>query len=570
MEKLRHLQGTEKDIHDAALPLEIHISTDTEAKTLTIADHGIGMTRGELVENLGTIAHSGTKAFLTAMKDSGNSPANMIGQFGVGFYAAFMVADKVEVFSRSWRENGEELLWTSDGVSGYSIEEASGLQRGVKIVLHLKEEHAEYAEEGRVKHLIERYSNFVGFPIHLNGERINQVEALWLKNKSDVTEEEYKAFYEFACHAYDAPSYRLHFSADAPIAINALVFVPNENMERWGMNKTEPAVALYCKKVLIDPSPKGLLPDWMRFLKGVIDSADIPLNISRETMQDSALVKKLGSVISKRVVKMFEKEAEADPEKFQVFYKKFDRFFKEGVAMDYANKDGLAKLLRFESSMTEDGKLSSFADYLTRAKDGQDKIYYLVGASRAQLETSPYVEAFKARGLEVVFFTDAVDEYVVETLGEFEGKKLVSISHAGVELDDSEAEGEALGAEQTEQLCGFLKDELGDKVTAVASGKRLVDSPVIALVPQDGMTPQMRRMMKAMDENFKDEVKVELEINPRHPLVKKLAETRESNPELAKLVASQLLDNALIAAGLLDDARDTVKRMNALMEKAMG
>jgi TNF receptor-associated protein 1 len=570
MEKLRHLQGTEKDIHDGALPLEIHISTDTEAKTLTIADHGIGMTRGELVENLGTIAHSGTKAFLTAMKDSGNSPANMIGQFGVGFYAAFMVADKVEVFSRSWRENGEELLWTSDGVSGYSIEEASGLQRGVKIVLHLKEEHAEYSEEGRVKHLIERYSNFVGFPIHLNGERINQVEALWLKNKSDVTEEEYKAFYEFACHAYDAPSYRLHFSADAPIAINALIFVPNENMERWGMNKTEPAVALYCKKVLIDPSPKGLLPDWMRFLKGVIDSADIPLNISRETMQDSALVKKLGSVISKRVVKMFEKEAEADPEKFQAFYKKFDRFFKEGVAMDYANKDGLAKLLRFESSMTEDGKLSSFADYLTRAKDGQDKIYYLVGASRAQLETSPYVEAFKARGLEVVYFTDAVDEYVVETLGEFDGKKLVSISHAGVELDDSDAEGEALGAEETEQLCAFLKDELGDKVTAVASGKRLVDSPVIALVPQDGMTPQMRRMMKAMDENFKDEVKVELEINPRHPLVKKLAETRESNPELAKMVASQLLDNALIAAGLLDDARDTVKRMNALMEKAMG
>lgn len=569
MEKLRHLQGTEKDLHDAALPLEIHLTTDKDSKTLTIADHGIGMTRGELVENLGTIAHSGTKAFLTAMKDSGNSPANMIGQFGVGFYAAFMVAEKVEVFSRSWRENGENLLWTSDGVSGYSIEDASGLQRGVKIVLHLKEEHAEYAEESRVKQLVERYSNFVGFPIHLNGERINQVEALWLKNKSDVTEEEYKAFYEFACHGYEAPSYRLHFSADAPIAINALVFVPSENMERWGMNKTEPAVALYCKKVLIDPSPKGLLPDWMRFLKGVIDSADIPLNISRETMQDSALVKKLGSVISKRVVKMFEKEAEAEPEKFQAFYKKFDRFFKEGVAMDYANREGLAKLLRFESSMTEDGKLSSFADYLTRAKDGQDKIYYLVGASRAQLESSPYVEAFKARGLEVVYFTDAVDEYVVETLGEYEGKKLVSISHAGVELDDSAAEGEALGTEETEKLCTFLKDELGDKVTAVASGKRLVDSPVIALVPQDGMTPQMRRMMKAMDENFKDEVKVELEINPRHPLVKKLAETSASNPELAKLVAGQLLDNALIAAGLLDDARDTVKRMNALMEKAM-
>ncbi|RYD66701.1 MAG: molecular chaperone HtpG [Verrucomicrobiaceae bacterium] len=570
MEKLRHLQGTEKDIHDAALPLEIHITTDKEARTITIVDRGIGMTRGELVENLGTIAHSGTKAFLTAMKESGNSPANMIGQFGVGFYSAFMVAEKVEVFTRSWRENGEELLWISDGVSGYSIEEASGLERGVKIVLHLKEEYAEYAEDARVKHLIERYSNFVGFPILLDGERINKVEALWLKNKADISEEEYKEFYQFACHAYNDPAYRLHFAADAPLAINALIFVPDENMERWGMQKTEPAVALYCKKVLIDSAPKGLLPEWMRFLKGVIDSADLPLNISRETMQDSALVRKLGSVIAKRVVKMFEKEAEADPEKYQAFYKKFDRFFKEGVATDYANKDGLAKLLRFESSMTEDGKLSSFADYVARAKDGQDKIYFIVGASRAQLETSPYIEAFKARGLEVVYFTDPVDEYVVESLGEFDGKKLVSISHAGLELDDSATEGDALGAEATEKLCSFLKDELGDKVTSVASGKRLVDSPVIALVPQDGMTPQMRRMMKAMDENFQDDVKVELEINPRHPLVKKLAETSESNPELAKLVAGQLFDNALIAAGLLDDARETVKRMNALMEKAMG
>ena len=570
MEKLRHLQGTEKDIHDAALPLEIHITTDEEAKTLTIADHGIGMTRGELVENLGTIAHSGTKAFLQAMKDSGNTPANMIGQFGVGFYSAFMVAGEVQVHTRSWRENGENLVWLSDGASGYSIETSESEQRGVKIVLKLKEEHAEFAEASRVKRLIEQYSNFVGFPIFLNGERVNNVEALWLKNKSDVTEEEYKAFYQFTAHAYDEPAYRLHFSADAPIAINALIFVPGENVERWGMNKMEPAVALYCKKVLIDPSPKGLLPDWMRFLKGVIDSADLPLNISRETMQDSALVRKLGSVIGKRVVKMFEKEAESDPEKYQAFYRKFDRFFKEGVATDYAHREGLAKLLRFESSMTDEGKLASFTDYVTRAKDGQDKIYYLVGPGRAQLESSPYVEAFKSRGLEVIYFTDPVDEYVVESLGEFEGKKLVSVSHAGVELDDKEEEGEALDAAATEKLCAFLKEELGEKVTAVSAGKRLVDSPVIALVPQDGMSAQMRRMMKAMDENFKDEVKVELEINPRHPLVKKLAETQEANPDLAKMVASQLLDNALIAAGLLDDARDLVKRMNALMEKAMG
>jgi molecular chaperone HtpG len=570
MEKLRHIEATEKDVHEPTLPLEIHITTDAEAKTLTISDAGIGMTREELVTNLGTIAHSGTKAFLKNMKDSGSTPGNMIGQFGVGFYSAFMVADEVKVHTRSWRAEGEELVWISDGKTGYEIEDSSGQSRGVKIVMHLKEELAEYAEETRIKHLIERYSNFVGFPIFLNGKRINEVEALWLKNKSEISEDEYKAFYQFACKSFDEPAYRLHFSADAPIAINALVFAPSENPERMGFGKVEGGVSLYSKKVLIDAEPKGLLPDWMRFMKGVVDSADLPLNISRESMQDSALIRKLGAVISKRVIKMFEKEAEADPEKYRGFYKKFDRFFKEGIATDYPNRDALAKLLRFESSLTEPGAVCGFSDYVSRVKDGQESIYYLVGAGREQIESSPYVEAFKARGLEVVYFTDAVDEYVVESLGAFEGKKLVSIRHGGVELEEHAPEGDALSDEQTAALCEFLKAELGDRVTAVASGKRLVDSPVIALVPTDGMSPQMRQMMKAMDENFKDEIKVELEINPRHPLVKKLAEAKDSNPELAKLVALQLLDNSLIAAGLLEDARDTVSRMNKLMEKAMG
>ena len=570
MEKIRHIEATEKDIHDPTLPLEIHITTDAEAKTLTISDAGIGMTRDELVKNLGTIAHSGTKAFLKSVQDSGSTPGNMIGQFGVGFYSAFMVADEVKVHTRSWRAEGEELVWISDGKTGYEIEESPGQPRGVKIVMHLKDDLGEYAEETRIKYLIERYSNFVGFPIFLNGKRINEVEALWLKNKSDISEDEYKAFYQFACKAFDEPAYRLHFSADAPIAINALVFAPSENPERMGFGKVDGGVSLYSKKVLIDADPKGLLPDWMRFMKGVVDSADLPLNISRETMQDSALIRKLGAVISKRVIKMFEKDAEADPEKYRGFYKKFDRFFKEGIATDYPNRDALAKLLRFESSLTEPGAVCGFTDYVSRAKDGQESIYYLVGGSREQVESSPYVEAFKARGLEVIYFTDAVDEYVVESLGEFDGKKLVSIRHGGVELDDHAPEGDALSEEQTTALCEFLKQELGDRVTRVASGKRLVDSPVIALVPTDGMSPQMRQMMKAMDENFKDEIKVELEINPRHPLVKKLAEAKDSNPELAKLVALQMLDNSLIAAGLLEDARDTVSRMNTLMEKAMG
>ena len=570
MEKLRHIEATEKNIHQPTLPLEIHITTNEEAGTLTIADHGIGMSHDELVKNLGTIAHSGTKAFLKAVKENGGSPQNMIGQFGVGFYSAFMVADKVAVHSRSWHADSPELVWTSDGTSGYEIEETSGLDRGSKLVLTLKDDCREFATESRVKHLIETYSNFVGFPILLNGKRINEVEALWLKNKSEISDEQYKAFYQFACKAWDEPAYRLHFSADAPIAINALVFAPAENPERMGFTKAEPAVALYSRKVLIDPAPKDLLPDWMRFMKGVVDSADIPLNISRETMQDSALIRKLGGVISKRVIRMFEKEAEADPEKYRGFYKKFDRFFKEGVATDYANREALAKLLRFESSLTDPGAVCGFTDYVARMKEGQESIYYLVGAGREQIESSPYLEAFKSRGLEVVYFTDAVDEYVVDSLGTFDGKKLVSVRHGGVELEEQATEGESLTPEQTTALCDFLKNQLGGRVTAVSSGKRLVENPVIALVPADGLSPQMRQMMKAMDENFKDEVKVELEINPRHPLVRKLYEAKDSNPELASLVAGQLLDNALIAAGLLEDARDTVTRMTKLMEKAMG
>ena len=571
MERLRHIEATEKQVHEPGLPMEIHLTTDETARTLTIADHGIGMTREELVKNLGTIAHSGTKAFLEAIKTGGGTPGKLIGQFGVGFYSAFMVADEVRVYTRSWRADGEELVWTSDGASGYQLEELPGQARGVKVVLHLKEEQAEYAGEARVKGLIETYSNFVGFPIFLNGKRINEVEALWLKSKADISEEQYKAFYQFAGKAFDEPAYRLHFSADAPLAIHALMFAPSENPERMGFGKVDGGVALYCRKVLIDEDPKGLLPEWLRFMKGVVDSADLPLNISRETMQDSALVRKLNSVLSKRVIRMFEKAAEAEPEKYRAFYRKFDRFFKEGIATDYANRAALAKLLRFESSLTEPGALCGFADYVSRAKDGQQEIYYLAGPGRDSLESSPYVEAFKARGIEVIFFTEVVDEYVVDSLGEFEGKKLVSIRHAGLQMDDSAAAaGDSLDAAQTAALCAFLKEELGGRVAAVASGKRLVDSPVIALVPADGLSPQMRQMMRAMDENYKDELTVELEINPRHPLLRKLASAKDNNPELAKLVARQLFDNALIAAGLLDDARETVSRMNTLMEKALG
>lgn len=567
--KLRHLEGIEKEIHDAGAALEIHITTDEEAGTLTITDRGIGMTREELVGHLGTIAHSGTKAWLQSLKEKGGSSEGLIGQFGVGFYSAFMVSSEVQVHTRSWRPSGEGLLWRSDGGGAYTIEASEVAERGTRITLKLKDDAREFAGEYRVRSVLERYSNFVGFPIFLNGKRVNEVEALWLKNKSEVTEEQYDAFYKFTAHAFDKPAYRLHFTADAPLDIHALVFVPSENPERWQMGQVDPGVALYCRKVLIDPNPKGLLPEWMRFLKGVIDSQDLPLNISRETMQDSALVRKLGDVIAKRVIKLLENEAASDEAAFLAFYRKFERFFKEGVATDHGNKEALARLLRFESSLVPAGEWTTLAAYRQRAKEAQDKIYYLVGPSRASLEASPYLEAFKARGLEVLLLTDGVDPYVIDALREFEGAKFVSIDRAGLELEDHPAESEELSAEARSGLEDFLATTFGERVAKVSAGRRLVDSPVVALVPEDAMSPQMRRMMKAMDGNFKDEVKVEIEYNPRHPILRSLALAREKDPETAALVAGQLLDTALLAAGLLEDTKPTVDRMNALMAKVL-
>ncbi len=571
LEKLRHLQGVEKSIYQDAAPLEIRITTDETAGTLTITDSGIGMNREELARNLGTIAHSGTRRYLEALKENGGGSANMIGQFGVGFYAAFMVADEVKVFARSWQGESEDLVWTSDGGGSYAIDGTADLDRGCRIVLTLKEDAGDYAKESTVRRLIETYSNFVGFPIFLNGTRINEIEALWLKGKNEVTEEQYTQFYKFAAHAWDEPAYRLHFSADAPLAINALVFVPGENPERWGLGQVEPGVALYCRKVLIAPKPEGLLPAWMRFLKGVIDSEDLPLNISRESMQDSALVKKLGDVISKRVLKMLENESTSDPAKYLAFYKKFERFLKEGIATDRAHHEALAKLLRFESTMTPVGEPGSLSDYRQRAKENQDSIYYLIGPSREVLASSPYLEALNARGLEVLLLTDPVDQYVIDALREFDGKPFVSIDRTDLALDDHPVDaGEPLDAAATESLREFLATTLGDRVAKVGSGNRLIESPAVALIPTDAMNANMRRMMQAMDENFKEDVKVDFEFNPRHPLIHKLAAIRESQPETAALVAEQLLDNALLSVGLLEDSRPTVKRVQQLMEKVLG
>jgi len=564
LEKLRMTQLTENKVFEGDLPIEVNITTDETAKTITIADYGIGMTRDELSENLGTIAHSGTKAFLEKSKD-GAKP-DVIGQFGVGFYSAYMVAERVEVFTRSWQEEGEHLRWESDGASGYTIDEVEGQKRGSRVVVHLKEEHEEFAKTERVRGIVERYSNFVGFPVHLNGERVNTVDALWLRSKKEITEEQYKEFYQFTAHAMDNPRYTMHFSADAPLAINALLFVPEENAERMGLGAQPPGVALYCRKVLIDSQPEGLLPEWLRFLRGVVDSEDLPLNISRESMQDTALVRKLNEVITKRFLKFLVKQSGDSPAEYRKFYERFSRFLKEGIVASPVHQELLAGLLRFESSMTDSEEVTSLDGYLDRIKEGQEEIYFLVGSTRAVLEKGPYFEGFRARGLEVAFFTEAVDDYVLEGLREYKGKKLVAANRAGIELEDlpEEKGEESLSDEETEGLISWLNPVLESRVARVDAGKRLVNHPMVALLPEDAPNAQMRAMMEAMGQGA-PEMKAKLEINPRHPLIRQLAAIQEDQRDLASKVAAQLTDHALLAAGMEVNTAEIAEGMTDLL-----
>jgi molecular chaperone HtpG len=571
LEKLRHLKLTEKDLADEASELEISLTTDETAKTLTIQDSGTGMTRAELIENLGTIAHSGSKAFLKSLSEAGQKNANLIGQFGVGFYSAFMVAKSVKVYARSWRTAEPGHVWTSDGSGSYTVEEAPDQRRGVRIVIELKDDCSDYSKEWKVKEILERYSAFVSFPITLDGKRINTVQAVWLRNKAEVTEEEYTEFYKSQAHAFDEPRLRLHFSADAPLTINALLFVPKENTEKLGFSRTEPSVALYCRKVLIDAQPKDLLPEWLRFLKGVVDSEDLPLNISRETMQDRALIEKLNKVITKRFLKFLEEEAKNRAEAYQDFYAQFGIFLKEGAALDFTHKDQLVKLLRFESSLTEKGKTTSLADYVSRMSAEQKDVYYLIGPNRDAIEHGPYLEGLKARNLEVLFCYEPVDEYVMNNVREFDGKKLQAADRGDLKLSDlpKPPGEETLTEEQTKALTEWLKTTLADRVEEVKASDRLVDSPALATNADAFMSPQMRRMMRAMNREGADApLKVNLEINPRHAVVRRLHALRDSAPDRAALVGEQLLDNALMAAGLLEDPTRMVARLYKLLETA--
>jgi molecular chaperone HtpG len=569
-EKLRFKQSSSEAVYQSEIAPGIAVTTDDKAGTITITDTGLGMTHGELVENLGTIAHSGTKAFLKQLAEEKKPDVGLIGQFGVGFYSAFMVAKKVTVLSRSFAPDKQGWQWISEGMGGYEISPAADLPRGTKITLELKDDAKDFAQENTVERIIERYSSFVPFPIELNTKRLNTVQAIWARNKNEIKEEEYNEFYTFVGHDHDKPLFRLHFSADAPLAIQALLFVPSRNFETMGMGRMDSEVNLYCRKVLIQSKAKGLFPEWLRFLKGVVDSEDLPLNISRETMQDTSLMQKLNKVLTSRFLKFLDEQSEKEAEAYEKFYNEYQRFLKEGVVTDFTHKDALGKLLRFESSTMDKGKLTSLADYVKRMPSDQKEIYCLLAANRAAAEASPYYEVFKERKFEVLFLFDAWDEFVTEHLREFDGKPIKLAEKADLNLSAPKKEG-ALSEDAAKDLAKWLKETLGDKVGEVRASQRLVESPAVVVNSDKFMTASMRRMMKAMKQDGPElpATKHDFEINPAHPIMAQLDAMRQKDAALAASVAEQILDNSRVAAGVLEDPRAMLTRLNSLLEKVL-
>jgi molecular chaperone HtpG len=570
LEKLRFLQTSGQAIQQPDLELKISVTTDETAKTITIADSGIGMTNTELVENLGTIAHSGSRAFLKRLGEDKKADASLIGQFGVGFYSAFMVAGSVTVQTRSSRPDEPGWTWVSTGAGGYEIEAAADLPRGTKVVLQLKEDAAEFAKDFTLERIIKKYSSFVPFPIELNGKTLNTVRALWARNKNEIKEEEYNEFYKYIGHDQEPATYRLHFSADAPLAIQALLFLPSKNWESMGLSRTEPEVNLYCRKVLIQAKSKDLFPEWLRFLKGVVDSEDLPLNISRESMQDTSLMAKLNKVLTSRFIKFLDEQANKDATLYQTFYATYNRFLKEGVVSDFTHRADLAKLLRFETSALSAGQLTSLADYVKRMPADQKDIYYLLAPRREAAEASPYYEVFQSRKYEVLFLSDPWDDFVMDHLREFDSKNLRSAEKADLNLGDDQAKAaEALSASEAEALAKWMKEVLGTKVSDVKVSQRLVGSPTVVTDPDQFMTASMRKLMKNMHQEKQPAATQVLEINTRHGLIHKLNQMRQTDAALAAKVAGQMLDNAQVAAGLLEDPRDMIQRLNELLEQLM-
>lgn len=569
LNKMRFRTLTNSEICSPEAELAIRITTDKDNKRLIIEDTGCGMSREELIENLGTVAKSGTLEFLQSIRDNQQSAqGDLIGQFGVGFYSVFMVTDEVTVETRNADIDGKAWKWSSSGTGTYSIEPSDKEVRGTTISFTLRDDHKEFAEDYRIKSIIKKYSNYVDFPIYLNDEKVNSITALWHKKTADITEEELEEFYKFATNDFDKPLGHIHLSLEGAVEFKALLFIPSVAPMNMFRDLDERSAHLYANKVLIQQHCKDVLPEYLRFVRGVVDTPDLPLNVSREVTQNSPIMAKIRSVITGKVLSLLEDWAENDPQKYATFYKNFGMMLLLGINNDYANRERLIKLLRFSSTVTDGDTRLSLADYVGRMKTDQKEIYYVSGDNRAQVLGNPSIEYFVKNGYEVLLFTDPVEVFTAPYIGEFEGKRLVAADKA--ELPDTPSQEQTSEqSESTNSLIELFKSNLGDAIEDVRTSQRLVSSAVALVAGKQGLDPHMEKMMKMMDKDFTPTKKV-LEINPNHQLISNLTALAQQNPNDTRIsdAIKQLYDAALLMDGTLTNPTDFINRMTNFMTKA--
>ena len=571
LNQVRFRQLTDKNIVSPNAPLRISISVDSKTQTFSIADTGIGMTKEDLVSRIGTIASSGTVAFLERLKEEGKPfDANMIGQFGIGFYSVFMVTDQVVIETRHADPESKGYRWESTGASKFTVEEFPREERGTKISFKLKDDAKEFSEEYRVNEIIKKYSNFADFSIHVNGEQVNTISALWQKNKNEVTDEDLEEFYKFISNDFNPILGHLHLSIEGQVNFKAMVFVPETAPFEFLRGEDLKSLQLYANRIFIQDDCKELLPEYLRFVAGVVDTEDLPLNVSREVTQVSPVMGKIKNVLTGRILSLLEDWAKNDQEKYDKFFTNFGLLFKTGLSTDFGNRDRLIDLLRFESTKTEKGKLTSLKDYVAGMQEDQKEIYYLTGESRAAVELNPNLEYFRKRGIEVLFFIDPADIFNIPQLHDYDEKPIKGIETADLDLkSDEENKADSLTEDESKSLFSLFKETLGDKVEDVVESKRLVDSAATLVVGASGMDRQMERMMKMMNQDIPGSKKI-LEINPSHPLIKNLAHIHENNDDesLLKSCVLQVYEGALLIDGNMDSPTEFVARMTEIMAHA--
>jgi molecular chaperone HtpG len=568
LDKARYLSLTRKDVSEQSGEARIDITLDDEGRTLTIEDNGVGMTREEVITNLGTIAKSGTVEFLKShaesMKKDPQNNAKLIGQFGVGFYAAFMVASRVDVSTRSMLPGAEPVLWRSAGAGSFTVAAGDREHPGTKIVLHLKEDTREYTKAYRVKDIVRKYSDFVHFPIYVNTEQANRSKAIWALPKGQVSEEDHKDFFHHVTEGMDGekPLITIHTSVDAPVQYHALLYVP-EKAPFDMFHKERRGLRLYAKRVLIMEDTDKLTPPWLRFLRGVVDSEDLSLNVSREMLQENRTLMQIQQQIVKQTLKTLKETAESDPEKYTQFWTEFGRVLKEGTTIEYRHKDAIAELCRFESMKSEAGKLISFKQYVEAMPEGQKDIYYVTGISRKAVENSPHLEAFRKRGYDVLYLIDPIDEWFVRSVTEFEKKPLRSVAHGDLDLG---AEPDAPKTDEVEGAVKAVKAALGDRVKDVRLSKRLTDSASVLVAGEGDPGANMERILRMVDQEAPERKRI-LELNPSHPIIKNLAAlaAKEPGSDRVKTWSEMLYDQALLAEGVVEDPATLVKRIQDLL-----